>query len=161
MGSLRALMMRRAFRSLGAILLAAGLLFALPEFAQGQITPGEPRLKAASMRKILRFVKWPPGAFPAKGDTFQFCVAGDHLLGFALAQELRTITIDGRKVEVRWVQKGNDLKGCHALFVSPSEENRLMKVLQSVNAANALDEAFSKACKIPVVIHQHRGGVVH
>lgn len=129
---------RPAFRRLGAAVLGACLLSSLPGVAPGQVAPGEVRLKAIYLRKILRFVQWPAGAYPANDAGFQFCVGGDDLLGFALTQEFRTFTIDERKVKVRWVQKAQDLKGCQALFISASEEKRLAKVLESVKGANVL-----------------------
>jgi hypothetical protein len=123
---------------LGTAVLIACLLCWLPGSAQGQGVPPETRLKAIYLRKILNFVQWPARAIPAKNKAFQFCVEGDHLLGFALAQELRTITIDDRMVEVRWASKEQDLKGCQALFVGASEEKRFAKVPESVKGASVL-----------------------
>lgn len=130
--------LRRALRSLGTVVLIACLLCCLPRGAQAQGVPQETRLKAIYLRKILSFVQWPAGAIPAENRTFQFCVEGDHLLGFALAQELRSITIDDRTVEVRWAPKEQDLRRCQALFVGASEEKRFAKVPDSAKGTNVL-----------------------
>jgi YfiR/HmsC-like len=113
-------------------------LCGLPGIARGQSVSSENRLKAIYLGKMLNFVQWPDGAFAAKDSAIQFCVEGDGLLGFALAQEMSNTTIGRRKVEVRWVQKEKDLKGCHALFVGGSGEKHITKVLESVKGANVL-----------------------
>ena len=68
----------------------------------------------------------------------EFCVEDDGLLGFALAQELSNTTVEGRRVEVRWVHTEKELKGCHVLFVGGSEEKQIAKTLERVKGANVL-----------------------
>jgi hypothetical protein len=116
----------------------ACVLCGLQGIARGQILSSANRLKAIYLGKMLNFVEWPDGAFSARGGAIQFCVEGNGLLGFALAQELSNTTIGGRRVEVRRVQKENDLKGCHALFVGGLGEKHIAKVLESVRGANVL-----------------------
>lgn len=44
----------------------------------------------------------------------------------------------GRRVEVRWVHKDQELRSCHILFVSRSESKRYARVLQVVQGADVL-----------------------
>ncbi len=60
------------------------------------------------------------------------------MLGFALGQELRSTTIDDRRVEVSWVKRGQDLRGCQALFIGDSDEKHFAKILESIRGANVL-----------------------
>jgi len=138
MGRKRTVMSQRARRSLRALVLIACLFSSLPRGVQGQPLSPETRLKATYLRRMLSFVQWPDTAIPEKGGAFQFCIAGDYMLGFALAQELRSVTIGDRRVDVRWTHKEQDLRGCQALFISSLEKTRVAKVLESVRGANVL-----------------------
>ena len=124
--------------SLRAMVLIACLLCCPSATVQGQDLSQETRLKAIHLKNVLNFVQWPAEANPANRKSFRFCVQGDHLLGIALAQELRTATIDDRRIEVRWAQKESDFKGCQVLYVGALEEKRVAKVLESVKGTSVL-----------------------
>ena len=138
MGKGRAVTIQSALRALRIMVFGACVLCCLPGSALGQSVQPETLHKAIYLKKMLSFVQWPKGAFTAKDGAFRFCVSGDHSLVFPLTEELRSTTIDDRKVEVRWVQKEQDFRGCQALFVGASEEKRLAKILESVRGANVL-----------------------
>lgn len=138
MGTANAARIRRARQCLRAMVLAASLLCDPPRSAHGQPGAQQARVKAIYMRKILSFVQWPDEAFSGKDKTFRFCVDGDHLFGFAVAEEMKDITIGGRNVEVQWAPKDRDLKACQALFVAAADAKHIAKVLENVKGATVL-----------------------
>jgi len=75
---------------------------------------------------------------PAKGGALHFCVEGNSLIGFALAQELQGFTVGDRSVDVRWAKKEQDLRDCHAIFIGGSDEKSAAKVLESTKGGNVL-----------------------
>ncbi|MGB7846812.1 MAG: YfiR family protein [Candidatus Acidiferrum sp.] len=123
-------------RTLGMAAFFAFLLYSACQGSWGQSASPENRIKAVYLKNMLNFVRWPVSTAPAKDGAFRFCVEADAPLGFALAQELRTTTIDDRRVEVRWAQKEQHLKDCQALFVGASAAKRFAKLLEGVKGAS-------------------------
>ena len=56
----------------------------------------------------------------------------------SLAQTAGGASSHGRRVEVRWVHKDEDLRTCHIAFVSRSESKRYAKVLQALEGTRVL-----------------------
>jgi hypothetical protein len=98
----------------------------------------ETRTKANYLRKMLSFVQWPEEKGKAKDATLKFCVLGDHLLGFALTRELEMTTPGDRKVEVRWVQKGQEMQSCQVLYVGAVSRQESVQALESMKGASVL-----------------------
>ena len=105
--------------------------------AQSSI-PLEYRNKASFLATFPSFIDWPGNAFPAAEAPFLVCVVGDFQFGTYLAEITRSTAPHGRRVEVRWVHKEQELRSCHILFVSRSESKRYAKVLQVVQGADVL-----------------------
>ena len=123
---------------MAAAVVMACLAFGWPPKAEGQVLPAETRMKAHYLREMLGFVQWPEEKSKAKDLTLEFCLLGDHLLGFALTRELKTTTPGGRKVEVRWVQNGEQMQGCQVLYVGAVSRKKLVGALESVRGASVL-----------------------
>ena len=144
---------QNTLRGMKTVGFLACALCGLSGIARGQSDSSMKQIKAIYLGKMLNFVEWPDGAFSARSEAIRFCVEGDPLLGFALTQELKSTTIGERRVEVRRVQKEQDLKGCHALFVGGTDGKHIAKVLESVRGTNVL--TFGEAAKF-----LEAGGVV-
>jgi hypothetical protein len=84
------------------------------------------------------FVEWPESAFSSAQSPLIICVRGDFSFGTSLAELTRGASPHGRRVEVRWVHKDQDLRNCHIAFVSRSESKRYAKLLQIVERAGVL-----------------------
>src|SRR6202022_123613 len=98
----------------------------------------EYRTKAHFLATFPSFVEWPEMAFPSPEAPFLICVRGDFSFGTTLAQLTRGGSPHGRRVEVRWVHKDQELRNCHIAFVSRSESKRYAKLLQALDGAGVL-----------------------
>lgn len=89
----------------------------------------EYELKAALLFKVARFVQWPPAAFENRESTHNICILGENRFGDAV-DSWRGKTIHGRPVAVRTMRRldAGDM-GCHVLFVSDSERDRVPEIL--------------------------------
>jgi hypothetical protein len=114
------------------------LLLAAHSVAAQDSVSLEYRNKASFLATFPSFIDWPGDAFPAAGTPFLVCVVGDFRFGTYLAEVTRSTAPHGRRVEVRWVHKDQELRSCHILFISRSESKRYAKVLQLVQGADVL-----------------------
>jgi hypothetical protein len=124
----------------GVILVASVCLLscaALPACSQ-ETRAAEYRTKANFLATFPSFIDWPDSAFASVASPFLICVRGDFSFGTSLAEHARGASPHGRRVEVRWVRKDQDLRNCHIAFVSRSEAKRYTKLLQSLEGADVL-----------------------
>lgn len=89
-------------------------------------------LKAACLYKLLNYIDWPDQS----AGTIIIGVVGENPFGPALAQ-LNGRMAKGRAISVREVSAG-DLRGCHVVFISPSEKQRLGPILDSLKTSRIL-----------------------
>jgi YfiR/HmsC-like len=122
-------------RAVSAICLL--LCIALPLPAQ-QSTAAEYRSKANFLATFPSFVDWPESAFSSTQAPLLICVRGDFSFGTSLAELARGALSHGRRIEVRWVHKDQELRTCHIAFVSRSESKRYAKLLQALDGAGVL-----------------------
>ena len=125
---------RRARSISAALLLLSG---SVPSFAQDNVS-AEYRSKASFLVTFPSFIDWPEEAFPSAQAAFSVCVRGDFPFGTLLAEDARTASPHGRRMEVRWVHSDEDLRNCHIVFVSHSESKRYVKLLQTLQGADVL-----------------------
>jgi len=118
-----------------AVLWLALACFA-PSFADAQAS-GEYQVKAAFLYNFAKFVEWPESAFPEPGMPFAICVIGDDLFGGAL-DGLRAKTVKNRKVVVKRISGPSETGGCHVLFISQADEDRVNDLLLSLKGRPAL-----------------------
>lgn len=93
--------------------------------------PSESELKAAFIYNFANYVEWPNTAADA-GGAFVIGVYGDNSFAEQLDQTVSGKTVGGRRVEVRRFSSTRDLKPCHILFISASEEGRTGRILSAV-----------------------------
>jgi hypothetical protein len=103
-----------------------------------QEDPRQYDAKAKFLATTPRFVEWPSLSFKTPSAPLQICVHGNFLFGTRLAELTRSATVDGHRVEVKWIRKEQDLPGCQLIFVSRSEAKRYDKVLEAVKASISL-----------------------
>jgi hypothetical protein len=117
-------------RAAAKILLAVLCLFFIPSAAQAQISPVDAKQEAVYLRKFLQFVQWSPVSASNQEENFQFCVAGEGLLGFALADEMKGTAVHEHKVVVRHVKNAQDLKGCQAVVFGGLDKKQVLKAME-------------------------------
>lgn len=103
-----------------------------------QESKAEYRSKAAFLATFPSFVDWPESAFASVDSPFLICVRGDFSFGTSLAELARGASPHGRRVEVRWVHKDQELRICHIAFISRSESKRYAKLLQILEGTGVL-----------------------
>jgi len=120
--------------------------------ADGNVSSEQPEreylIKAAILYNFAKFTRWPAESFESAGAPLQLCVFGIDPFRDALA------TIDGKRVgsrnlRTRLITDTTMVDGCHLLFVSASENERLADILAATQGAAVLTVAdipdFSRA----------------
>lgn len=90
---------------------------------------GEYQIKAARLSSLARFVEWPPRRFPQPDSPFVLGVYGTDNITDLLREALQDRRIKDRPVMVRHLTTREELRGCHLLFISRSERDRLGPIL--------------------------------
>ncbi len=134
---------RRGLRSAGSmwltrLLVAVCLAFVFPNVEFGQNTSEEYRLKAMYLGRIPNFVEWPSNDGGAHKATFQMCTVGYYPFGTRLASEVESVTVAGRKIELRLLRRGQELDGCEMVFFDSSEEKYYQKTLETLKGKSVL-----------------------
>ena len=113
--------------------------------AAAPIAASEYEVKAAFLYNFIKFVEWPPKAFPAQNSPIIIGVLADDdpFLGPGSRVNLLDHTVDGkiindRKIVVQHSSRINDLRNCQLLFISKSERNRLKEIFASIHGMNIL-----------------------
>src|SRR5208337_3554222 len=123
---------------LARLLLVVCTACTFPGGVLSQVLSQEYQLKAMYLRKIPSFVEWPPSAARTSKTAFQLCNLGDYPFGTRLAQEIGGVTVNGRRIALRWVHKEQELDGCEVIFFSRSEAKRYGKILEGLKGKSVL-----------------------
>ncbi|MGE0445861.1 MAG: YfiR family protein [Vicinamibacterales bacterium] len=124
-------------RALAVLLLSAlGAGSALPAFAQPGTgrSPSEYEVKAAYLLNFIRFTRWPRAA----QGPFEMCLLGADPFGPTLNSTVEAERVGGRPVTVRRLSAQDDRTSCHLLYISPSEEPRLLATLARLDGSDVL-----------------------
>jgi hypothetical protein len=130
---------RRLFATLGLVFrarlhlgVALTLLLVSPSLPAQNLFAAEYRAKANYLANFPQFVEWPPDTGPAGKTSFLVCVFGEFSFGTFLAEITRGRTVHDRRLEIRWIQKPQELLSCQILFISYSEKKRYKQTLDVV-----------------------------
>lgn len=96
------------------------LFICIPALAQDALP--EYQVKAAYLFNFLKFVEWPEDAFPDQLAPIVIGISGDDPFGNALPQVIIGKTVQGRDLVIHKYRSGEDMRGAHILFISPSEK---------------------------------------
>jgi hypothetical protein len=114
-----------------AILIA--LLFLLAP-AAGRGAAGQPvdagQMKAVFVVNFLRFVDWPPSHLAPAPAPLIVAVLGDRAFIEELRQYARGQAVSGHAIEVKAVDRPEDARGAHLLFIGSSESPNLPAILE-------------------------------
>jgi hypothetical protein len=121
-----------------AVLLLAAVGAGLPPAALAQPvggrSPSEYEVKAAYLLNFLRFTRWTRAA----DGPFVICVLGADPFGATLNTTVAAERIGGRPVTVRRLSAQDDPTACHLLYISPSEEPRVVATLARIEGSDVL-----------------------
>jgi hypothetical protein len=108
----------------------------------------EYRVKAAFLYNFVKFIDWPPQAFPDAETPYSLCVLGHDPFNEDLDATADGQMVQGRKLVVHRLSESKGLSTCHILFVAASERERFRSILQAVGDAPVLtvgeDEEFTR-----------------
>src|SRR5215510_14857691 len=125
---------RRRFPLAPAVVHSVCLVLLAVQQARSQNPPLEYQVKAAFLYNFAKFVDWPAQAFPLPNASFNICLVGDPFQG-ALEQTVAGETLNGRPIVVRRIARGENVRNCHLIYVSPAEGAREIEI---INAAKNL-----------------------
>lgn len=87
---------------------------------------------------LMQFVEWPSSAYSDAHSPSVLCVLGWNPFGDSLASLVSDKVVDGRHVETRHVTHGEQIRGCHVLYISSSERKHLPQVFSNLSGATVL-----------------------
>jgi hypothetical protein len=107
----------------------------------GQEAPTEYQVKAAYLYNFLKFVEWPGDPLASTQGQWIIGIVGDNPFDNQLEQVVAGKTVQGHELQVRRFQPGEDIRGCHILFISASEKKRLPAMLVALTGSSVLTVA--------------------
>jgi len=105
-------------------------LFSIPEaWAQSS---QEHDLKAVFLLNFVRYVEWPASAFPSSNSPVIITVLGTDPFHGALDRAVENEKAGDRKIVVKYVDRIEETKPCHLLYVSSNQKNRVREITSRV-----------------------------
>jgi hypothetical protein len=98
----------------------------------------EYQLKAAFLYNFARFVTWPTNSTTDTSTPVTIGILGTDPFGSLLRDTVQGKTVNGRKIVVTQLARDEKPAGCHILFISRSEKDRIPSILDSVKGQSVL-----------------------
>jgi hypothetical protein len=111
------------------LLLAWVLINVLPARPLAAVGLTEYEVKAGFLYHVGWFVEWPETTVQGRASTFIIGVLGINPFGAGLDDVMRGKTIHERPVVIKYYQRVEEAVSSHVLFISASEEPRLLAIL--------------------------------
>ncbi len=102
-------------------------------------------VKVGYLHKFAKFVEWPTEAFTSEGAVFALCVLGKDSFVGALPS-IQGKPIKGRKLKIKYFAQEAPGEGCHILFVSSSEADRVSQIITPLQLTPYLTVADIERC---------------
>lgn len=113
-------------------------LFLLAAGPSGAQVSREYRLKAVFLFHFAQFAEWPQESLGDTNEPFVICVLGTDPFGPVLEEVVRGETVHGRKLTVERHRRVEDIKRCHILFISQSENRQLERIVETLKGRPVL-----------------------
>ena len=95
-------------------------------------------VRAVYLFNFARFVEWPASAFADTGAPIRICIAGDDPLGTALDRAVVNERVQERRIQAVRLGGSGSARGCHILYVPPSEQRRAPAIIGSLGGQPTL-----------------------
>jgi hypothetical protein len=98
----------------------------------------EAAVQAAYLFNFARFTEWPPGAFSNKTAPLNYCLLGRR---DALANAMNSLSdrpVQGHPLRFIQMERVEDIKVCHLLFLAETDPRRRAQALQMLNTQPTL-----------------------
>lgn len=96
----------------------------------------EPLVKAGFVYNFAKFTEWPAGSIAA-GAAVQLCLTAGDPLG-AVAQAIDGKPLQGRAVVVRRQVRLEELRHCHIVYITDTDERRQSDALRALRGLPVL-----------------------
>jgi hypothetical protein len=123
---------KAALLGLAVLLLAANSGFGEESAAT------EYQVKAVFLFNFAKYVDWPPAAFTNDSAPIIIGVLGEDRFDDNLQHAVAGKIVNGRAFVIRHIAVDESPDGCHILFISDSEKNRLGEILDKIKALPVL-----------------------
>jgi hypothetical protein len=118
---------------------AIALILAMaPAGSAAHVDASEYGLKSVFLYQFCRFMEWPTSAFSSPHDPLVIGVIGDDPFGQLLNEAVEGETYHGRPIRIEHYRNAREIKRCHILFVTHSEEDQVDQILSSVAGKNII-----------------------
>ncbi len=114
------------------LIFLCGLLLAAQCAIAHEDVPYEHKVKAAFLFNFAKFIEWPSDA-----GALNLCILGEDHFGRAV-DDIEGKAAAGKKISVIRIKTVHDIKQCHMLFISASENERLAGILTAARGLNIL-----------------------
>ena len=101
-------------------------------------TPSEYQVKAAFLYNFGKFVEWPADAFSDAEAPLVIGIYGNNPFGHDLEVMVAGKKIGSHPVDVRRVSALTDLRRCHIVFISMSEQKNTASVVEALRGRGVL-----------------------
>jgi YfiR/HmsC-like len=98
----------------------------------------EYQVKAAFLFHFAQFVDWPREAFSSDTSPITYCTIGEDPFHGSLDASLIGKTVGPRPIRVLHLKQGQEISGCHILFIGGLEGKRLSSVLAGLKGTPVL-----------------------
>jgi hypothetical protein len=129
-------------RSLWFVALIASAL-ASPRLTSGEVQAmEEDTIKAVYTYQFGKFTEWPTTKLTNSEATLNLCILGKNPFRRSALDAIENKQVRGRHLKIELYQSGllssEAIAGCHILFISESEKNRLHSIFTELREAPVL-----------------------
>jgi YfiR/HmsC-like len=100
--------------------------------------PDEYALKSVFLYNFCHFIEWPATAFASPNEPLTIGIVGEDPFGSLLKEAIAGETYHGRPIQIEHYRAAKDIKNCHLLFVSHSENNHLDAILDALKSKSVV-----------------------
>jgi len=108
--------------------------------SQAQVSR-EYQIKAAFLYNFAQFTEWPTNAFANDHAPIVIGVLGADPFGRALEETVKGEAIQGHPLIIQHYHRADEIKTCHILFISQSENRYMEEIVRSLKAKPILTVA--------------------
>lgn len=137
-GRRNSISLARVILAASALVLFTSALLLLPAASAQEKRIEEYRAKANFLAAFPNFIEWPSNVFSSPDAPLVICVFGSFSFGTTLAETTRGAVNRGRHIEIRWAHREQDLRTCHIVFVSRSEEKHYGRIFKAIQGTSVL-----------------------
>lgn len=106
-----------------------------------EVTYNEYQVKAVFLFKVILYVEWPESVRGKKEDPFVITIIGQDPFREDLDRISRSNTVLERKIVIQRINRIEELKFCHILFISDSEKSKQAQIFNAIQGKHILTVA--------------------